>query len=103
MSEGAPRIADHPVAKRQVARIRAWAALVGFAAAFWLSHRAGMSFPQCGARAIASGIGMRLLAWGVTVAVWRQVIPAQVSAAARRRQLAAAEAAERLQRARASS
>ena len=31
MSEGKPKIAEHPVAARQVARVRAWAALIGFA------------------------------------------------------------------------
>jgi hypothetical protein len=103
MSEGAPRVADHPVAARQVARIRAWAAFIGFVVAFWLSHRAGMPFPQCGLRAIIAGVGFRLLAWAVTVAVWRHVIPAQIEAVARRRQAAAAEAAEQLQRARAAS
>jgi hypothetical protein len=84
MSEGTPKVSEHPVAARQVARIRAWAALIGFALAFWLSRRAGLPFPESGARAIAAGVVCRLLAWAAVVSVWRQLIPAEI--AARRRQ-----------------
>jgi hypothetical protein len=84
MSEGKPKISEHPVAARQIARVRAWAALIGFAAGFWLSRRAGLPFPESGARAIAAGVVFRLLAWAAVLTVWRQLIPAQI--AERRRQ-----------------
>jgi hypothetical protein len=103
MSDSAPRVADHPVAARQVARARAWAALAGFVVAFWLSRRAGLPFPDAGARAILAGIACRLAAWAVTVAVWRQLIPAQIEAARRRRIAAQQQAAEQIRQARASS
>jgi hypothetical protein len=84
VSEGKPKIAEHPVAARQVARGRAWAALIGFVVAFWLSRRAGLPFPESGARAIAAGVVCRLLAWAAVVSVWRQLIPAEVEARRRR-------------------
>jgi hypothetical protein len=84
MSEGKPKVAEHPVAARQIARVRAWAALIGFIVAFWLSHRAGLPFPESGARAIAAGVVCRLLAWAAAVTLWRQLIPAEIQA--RRRQ-----------------
>ena len=88
--ENTPKVAEHPVAARQIARVRAWGALIGFVLAFWLSRRAGLPFPECGARAIAAGLVCRMLAWAAVVTVWRQLIPAQI-AAARRRELAAAQ------------
>jgi len=84
MSEGRPKIAEHPIAARQVARARAWAALIGFVVGFWLSRRAGLPFPESGARAIVAGIVCRLLAWAALVSLWRQLIPAEIEARRRR-------------------
>jgi hypothetical protein len=85
MSEDAkPKVSEHPVAARQIARVRAWAALIGFVLAFWLSRRAGLPFPESGGRAIVAGLAFRLLAWAAVVTVWRQLIPAQIAAAQRR-------------------
>jgi hypothetical protein len=84
MSEGKPKISEHPIASRQVARARAWAALIGFVVAFWLSRRAGLPFPESGARAIVAGIVCRLLAWAAMVSLWRQLIPAEIEARRRR-------------------
>jgi hypothetical protein len=84
MSEGRPKVSEHPIAARQVARARAWAALIGFVVAFWLSRRAGLPFPESGARAIVAGIVCRLLAWAALVSLWRQLIPAEIEARRRR-------------------
>ena len=84
MSEGRPKISEHPIAVRQVARARAWAALIGFVVAFWLSRRAGLAFPESGARAIVAGIVCRLLVWAALVSLWRQLIPAEIEARRRR-------------------
>jgi hypothetical protein len=91
MSEGTPKISEHPVAARQLAHGRAWAAVIGFLITFWFSHKAGMSFPASGMRAIGVGLAARLLVWALLVSVWRQVIPAQIAAAQR-------QAAARMQR-----
>jgi peptidoglycan biosynthesis protein MviN/MurJ (putative lipid II flippase) len=88
-----PKVSDHPVAARQIARARAWGALIGFLLVFWLSRRAGLPFPESGARAIVGGLVLRMLAWGAVVAVWRQLIPAQIAAA--RQRIAAEHAAAR--------
>lgn len=86
MSDDAkPRITEHPVAARQVARARAWGGLIGFVVVFWLSHKAGLPFPESGFRAIVGGLVARVLAWAAVVMVWRQLIPAQIAAAQRRR------------------
>jgi hypothetical protein len=79
-----PRVSDHPIAARQIARARAWAALAGFVLTFWLSRRAGLPFPESGGRALIGGLVCRLLAWAAVVTVWRQLIPAQIAAARRR-------------------
>jgi hypothetical protein len=80
-----PKVAEHPVAARQIARARAWGALIGFVLVYWLSRRAGLPFPESGGRALIGGFVCRLLAWAAVVPVWRQLIPAQIAAAARRR------------------
>ena len=54
--ESKPKVAEHPVAARQIARARAWGALIGFVLAFWLSRRAGLPFPESGGRAIVAGL-----------------------------------------------
>jgi hypothetical protein len=79
-----PKVSEHPLAARQIARARAWGALVGFLLVFWLSRRAGLPFPESGGRAIVGGLVLRLLAWGAVVTVWRQLIPAQIAAARQR-------------------
>jgi len=96
MSEEAkPKVAEHPVAARQIARARAWGALIGFVLAFWLSRRAGLPFPESGGRAIVAGLACRLLVWAAVVTVWRQLIPAQIAAAQRRALMAAQQTAPR--------
>jgi hypothetical protein len=85
MSDAKPRVSDHPVAARQIARARAWGALLGFVLVYWLSRKAGLPFPESGARAIVGGLVARVLAWAAVVTLWRQLIPAQIAAARRRR------------------
>jgi hypothetical protein len=85
MSDAKPRVTDHPVAARQIARARAWGALLGFVLVYWLSRRAGLPFPESGARAIVGGLVARVLVWAAVVTLWRQLIPAQIAAAQRRR------------------
>jgi hypothetical protein len=89
MSDVKPRVSEHPIAARQIARARAWGALIGFVLVYWLSRRAGLPFPESGARAIAGGMVARVLAWAAVVTIWRQLIPAQIAAAQRRRYEAA--------------
>ena len=55
-AEHRPKVAEHPVAARQIARARAWGALVGFVLVFWLSRRAGLPFPESGGRALVGGL-----------------------------------------------
>jgi hypothetical protein len=100
---GKPRVAEHPVAARQIARARAWGALIGFVLTFWLSRRAGLPFPECGARAIVGGLVCRVLVWAIVVSIWRQVIPAQIAAVQQRKFAAQQAALEAVERARGSS
>jgi len=93
--ESKPKVAEHPVAARQIARARAWGALIGFVVAYWLSRRAGLPFPESGGRARGAGLACRLLAWAAVVTVWRQLIPAQIAAAQHRALAASQQAAPR--------
>jgi hypothetical protein len=93
--ESKPKVAEHPVAARQIARARAWGALIGFVVAYWLSRRAGLPFPESGGRALVAGLACRLLAWAAVVTVWRQLIPAQIAAAQHRALAASQQAAPR--------
>jgi hypothetical protein len=93
--ESKPKVAEHPVAARQIARARAWGALIGFVVAYWLSRRAGLPFPESGGRALVAGLACRRLAWAAVVTVWRQLIPAQIAAAQHRALAASQQAAPR--------
>ena len=63
MSEqGKPKVSEHPVAARQIARARAWGALIGFVLVYWLSRRAGLLFPESGGHGVLGDVGLALLA-----------------------------------------
>lgn len=78
------RIADHPRASRSIARVRAWGALVGFAIAAYLGHKAGLTFVDLVIRSILIGGASYLVAWAGAQAIWRQIVFAEL--AVRRRE-----------------
>jgi hypothetical protein len=71
----------HPRASRSVRRARAAAGLAGFLITLFLSLRTGVPAWDATARALVAGIALHLAGWAVAVAVWRQLILAELRAA----------------------
>ena len=94
-------IGSHPRARRSVQRMRALGGLVGFALTLFLSLQAGVPAFDATARALMAGVALHLVAWAVSVTVWRQLMLAELramhdrrlEAARRRHELARGEAA----------
>ncbi len=59
-------------------RIKGLGGLVGFGVAAFMAHSAGLSITSVLVRALLVGIGGYLLAWGCAVAVWRQIVLAEL-------------------------
>jgi hypothetical protein len=78
------RIADHPRARRAIARSRAWGALIGFGLAAYFGDKAGVPFVDLVLRSIGIGIAAYLVAWAGAQAIWRQILFAEL--AVRRRE-----------------
>ncbi len=94
------RLSAYPRARRSIRRVRAWTGLVVLGVVALLSLRAGLPAFDAVARALVAAIAAHFLAWGVAVAVWRQITLAELEAAreaheariaARRMQHAAAQ------------
>jgi hypothetical protein len=75
---GRPSVANHPRARASVRRIKGLGGLVGFAITAFLAHSAGLSPTAVLVRALLVGIGGYLLAWACAVAVWRQIVLAEL-------------------------
>jgi hypothetical protein len=71
-------IGAHPRARRSVRRARSLGGLIGFAVALVLSLRAGVPAWDATARALIAGIVVHLAAWRVAVAVWHQLMLAEL-------------------------
>jgi hypothetical protein len=93
-----PSVANHPRAGAQVARMKAWGGLGGFALVALLSWRAGVPTPDALLRAIAGGVVAYLAAWACAIVVWRHLVIAELRAvrarAAKRAQVSRARADE---------
>lgn len=70
-------IATHPRAHSSVRLAKGWAGLAGFALAAVLSLKASVPVVEVGGRALVAGIVGYMLAWWVSVLVWRQLIIAE--------------------------
>lgn len=75
---GRPSVANHPRARASVRRVKGIGGLVGFGIAAWLAHSAGLSTTSVLERALLVGIGGYLLAWACAVAIWRQIVLAEL-------------------------
>ena len=71
-------IDDHPKARRSIEMTRSWAALLTFAFGSMLSIQAGSTVFDGIVRGLVAGVVMFLLAWGVTVMVWREIVRAEI-------------------------
>lgn len=71
-------IGAHPRARRSVRRARSLGGLIGFVVALVLSLHAGVPAWDATARALIAGIVVHLAAWRVAVAVWHQLMLAEL-------------------------
>ena len=78
-------IGAHPRARRSVRRARSLGGLIGFVVALVLSLRAGVPAWDATARALVAGIVVHLAAWRIAVAVWHQLMLAELERVRERR------------------
>jgi hypothetical protein len=92
------RIGQHPRARNGVRRARGVGGLVGFVLGAWLAHAAALPLTDVLLRGLLAGVGAHCAAWLLAVTYWRAAILAELETARRRREIALAEAADRLLR-----
>ena len=86
----------HPRARVSIRRTRARTALAAFVLVLIMSHRSGVPGQEAVMRALLAGLVGNLAGWGCALAVWRQLVMAElrlVETARRDRRRAQAEAA----------
>jgi hypothetical protein len=79
-------IGAHPRARRSVRRARALGGLLGFLVTIALSLNAGVPAFDATARALIAGVVVHLAAWAVAVAVWKQLMLAELETVRERRE-----------------
>lgn len=75
-------IATHPRASMRVRQAKGWGGLAGFAIAAVLALKAGVPIVQSLERALLFGVVGYLVAWSLSVLLWRQLMMAELKAAA---------------------
>ena len=71
-------LAAHPRARTQVRRVRARFGIAGFLLVAFLAHRAGVPGPDCLMRGLAGGVIAYFASWACAVAVYRQLVLAEL-------------------------
>lgn len=71
-------IDDHPKARRSIETTRSWAALISCGLVALLSIQAGSTVFDGIVRGLIAGVLMFILAWGVSVMVWREIVRAEI-------------------------
>jgi hypothetical protein len=79
-----PRLSAHPRARRQIREAKGYGGFVGFVLVALLSLQANVTYFDAGVRALIAGVVCYLVAWAVSVAVWRQMARAEVMLAEQR-------------------
>lgn len=78
--DGGIRISGHPVARRSIRRIRAWAGMGALVVVLLLAHRAGVPPLEAGLRALVAGVVTHFAAWAFAIALWRRLVLAELEA-----------------------
>ena len=93
-------VAAHPRARASIRRIRGWTAIGAFAIVLLLTMNAGVPGEEAALRSLIAGLVGNLVGWACALAVWRQLVLAELRIAEdrhnerkRERAEAAAEAA----------
>ncbi len=74
----------HPRAGAAIARLRSSGAIVAASLVVLVSARSGLPAFECGLRGLLAGVIGYFVGWGVGVAVWRELVRAEIHAAIRR-------------------
>ncbi|HVV58482.1 MAG TPA: hypothetical protein VHC45_08980 [Gaiellaceae bacterium] len=91
-------LSEHPTAGPAIRRAKAIGGLVGFGIAVLVGLQIGQPFAPMALRAVELGLAGNLVAWAVSVAIWRRLLAAQATVTVRevqeerRRRLAELEA-----------
>lgn len=86
MSAPVITIGAHPRARRSVRRARSLGGLIGFAVTLLLSLKAGVPSFDAVARALIAGVVVHLACWRIAVAVWQQLMLAELEQLRARRE-----------------
>jgi len=78
-------VATHPRSARAVARFKSWSGLAGFVLGGLVSLNAGVPEADALLRALGAGLLAWVVAWGIAIAVWKQVLLAELKATAEKR------------------
>ena len=88
-------VSAHPRARRSIRRTRARTGLVAFGLVLWICLNAGVPGEDAALRALAAGLIGNVAGWACALAVWRQLILAELRLAeARHRERAGAARAK---------
>lgn len=74
-------VSAHPRARRSIRRTRAGTALVAFALVLWICLSAGVPGQEAALRALAAGLIGNVAGWACALAVWRQLVLAELRVA----------------------
>ena len=72
------RLSAHPRAREHLALAKGWGGIISFLAAAGASYAADLPMTDLLLRALLAGIIGSMLAWGLTLAVWRHLALAQI-------------------------
>ena len=84
-------VSAHPRASSAIRKMKAWAALVGFALVAVLSYQAGVEPFESLVRALAAGIALYIVAWMAGVTLWRSLVVEEARQEGERRRAAIEE------------
>ena len=86
-------VASHPRAASHIGQAKGWGGLGAFFVVGYLSLHSGAVPADAAVRALIAGVLGYVVAWGLTVGVWRHLAIAEIRAAHRAAHRAATEAA----------
>jgi hypothetical protein len=74
-------VSAHPRARRSIRRTRARTGLVAFGLVLWICLNAGVPGQEAALRALAAGLIGNVAGWACALAVWRQLVLAELRVA----------------------
>ena len=78
-------VSAHPRARRSIRRTRAWTAIAAFALVLLMSMNASVPGEEAALRALVAGLVGNLAGWACALALWRQLVLAELRVAEQKR------------------